>query len=103
MTVKEANQEQLKQAIDDKRALQDLISSKGWSKLCDILKDQVRERTDQVMLVPLGELHGIERQEFMKGEVSAYRTLMHYPELLLEVADAIIAKVQMETDDDDEG
>jgi len=90
------NDAQYKEAIEQKRALSDLLTHKGWSILEQIISEQIRTRTDRVILVPIGELQSIEQQEFMKGEITAYRTLLSYPKELISSAVAIIEQIDLE-------
>ena len=87
-----------KKAIEDKKDFTDLISSKGWRKLREILNAQVRERSNQILLVPLGELQGVYQQEFMKGETAAYMAMVTLPEILLDEATEVAKALEMENE-----
>lgn len=87
-----------------KKALEDLLESKGWSILVGIMQEQVEARTNQVVLLPIGEKFSIHEQEFMKGEITAYRTLMQLPVSEIEQSAAIIqAMPDGELEDEEEG
>ena len=86
-------EERLAEARQQNMALGALLESKGWSMLCVLLQDQITQRTNKVMLLPLGEPEGnatLAQQEFMKGEVAGIRTMLNLPATLLSNAAAMV-------------
>jgi hypothetical protein len=78
------------EAIKQKEALSGLTAHPGWIMLRDILQAQIARRSDEILLVPTGDMNTELQQEFKKGEVTAMRTLLQLPEVLLENTKEII-------------
>jgi hypothetical protein len=92
-------------AQEQKRALQGLLESKGWSILRATLEEQVKLRTDDLILRPSSEIEGGYVQlEFMKGEIAGIRTVLATAEALLSEASQLVEDKlteQKEESDDD--
>jgi hypothetical protein len=99
--------ERLKDALKQKEALTDLLSSTGWSIVTEVIEAQIARRTESVMWIPLGEDgKTVYQQEFLKGEVAGMKLFITLAESMLDGASALLATVKEhedgegETDDD---
>ena len=81
------DQEQLAQAIREKKEMEHLISSPGWKTLKAIGMTQASIRENQVLLKPT--VNPLE-QEYQKGEIQGIKLFLQYPETVFENAKAII-------------
>lgn len=70
--------------------LRQLLKSPGWDLLVKHANEQVKTRTDEVILRPLESTGKVTLQEYMKGEVGGIRLIMALPETLIEIAEAVI-------------
>jgi hypothetical protein len=64
-------------------ALRRLVNSPGWALFRELVEEQIRVRTDRVMLTPCKSLDECLEQEYMKGEASMARTLTEMPSVAL--------------------
>jgi hypothetical protein len=63
------------------RHLKELQKHPGWAILMDIIEKQIHERTDKIVLAPTQD----EKVEnFMKGEITAYRTFKNLTPILIQ-------------------
>lgn len=72
-----------KEALERKTALEALLSSPGWDILKEIVREQVRYRTNLVMLTKVTPESALE-QEFTKGEVAALRMIIALPRVMVD-------------------
>lgn len=92
--------DRLKEALKAKREMEALTSLPGWNRLRVLVEEQVRVRTNLVMLQPLGKNNlSSSEQEFMKGEVAAFRSILAMPETVIEASRGVIQIVKGEDED----
>jgi hypothetical protein len=84
----------LSSALRDKSALAGLTENPGWRMLRAWIEEQVRYRTDQIVLQPCRGVESQLEQEYMKGEISALRTLTAFVDTVTETADAVIGALK---------
>lgn len=84
-------------ALRSKDSLQALTTSPGWLIIVAFMDEQVKYRTDKVMLEPSTGLKSQLEESFMKGECCAYRTLKMIVETGIESATAVAESLE---DDD---
>jgi len=65
---------------EDLRDMATLLEHRGWKKLMEYAEQQIRGRTDEVILTPAKGLEGAMEQEFMKGEIGGIRLFCTFPE-----------------------
>lgn len=75
------------------RDLRELVRSQGWAQLLNHAKEQIRSRTDAVMLTPLEDSTRLTEQEFKKGEVAGIRLFTEMPNTLVEAGQAAIKQL----------
>lgn len=81
-------------ANEEKRALRQLLESRGWSILRRTLEEGYRAREQHILLTPLSETFTSFQQEFMKGEASILRLILAMPQMTIEALE------EEDTDDD---
>jgi hypothetical protein len=90
------------EALKAKRVMTALTASEGWRTLMDIVERQVTQRTNRVMLIPLGEDGRTQFvNEFEKGEASGMRTVMALPGKIISVSDDTIKGMRNAAGDTD--
>jgi len=82
-------------ARDQKKALEALLASRGWSILSGILNSQVQTRCDAIILTPLEKRVAVFQQEYAKGEVAGIKLAVNLPQMLL---DATLEDIAQEVD-----
>lgn len=65
---------------DDLRDMAALIEHRGWKKLMEYADQQIRGRTDEVILTPCKGMDAAMEQEFSKGEIAGIRLFCTFPE-----------------------
>lgn len=82
--------------------LRHLLQSPGWVLLNSHLEEQIKARTDKVILEPLKTHDGVFEQEFAKGEIQALRMVIQLPKTLVEQAEQFI-KERADEDESTDG
>lgn len=90
-------------AQEQKEALKALLDSKGWSILQSVLQEQIKLRTDEMILKPTCLIDGgYTALEFMKGEIAGIRTVLFTASAMLENASQEVEEnLEKEKEDDD--
>lgn len=78
-----------------------MVKSPGWDLLVKHANEQIKTRTDTVILTPLESTGKVTLQEFMKGEIGGIRLMMALPDTLIEVAEAVIIERKQREEDDE--
>lgn len=99
--MKDEVEQRLKEAIEQKSALRGLLGHPGWDIMKTVFAQWIADRTDRVVLLPVGTIQDGYQQEFMKGEVAAMRLLLEYPKIMLDEAEEIIEAFKGSEDDDE--
>lgn len=94
--------EQHQAAVVQKEAISVLLRSQGWDILRAVAKGQVELLQQQTMLVPLKKLDDALEQEFNKGHAMGIAAFLKIPENMLEEAEAVIARLGGESEEDNE-
>lgn len=56
------------------------MEERGFRRFIDVLDEQVRIRSGNVLMTPLSDINSILGQEFMKGEVAGLNMAMRFVE-----------------------
>lgn len=72
--------EELEQLHELRVMWEELQASPAWKKLQSQLEEQIKLRTERILLVPLQSADAVFEQEFSKGEVAGMRLVLRLPE-----------------------
>lgn len=89
-------------AQEQKRHLKALLESEGWRILRGVLEEQVHNRTESIILVPLEGADAVYGQEYAKGEIAGLRLALATPATLFDEVAKLAQEQQQENDDDDD-
>ena len=81
---------ELEKARRDTKALKELTEHPGWAILETIVKKQIDQRTNQVMLTPRGSQRTEYEHEFLKGEAAGMRIVLALAHAEVETNSAVI-------------
>jgi hypothetical protein len=87
------------QVVEARARLQgfrELLSSKGWALLGEILQRQIALRTDTIVLTPLKTADEAFEQEFKKGEVSGMKLFATLPKTVIDEITALFEQKEKE-------
>lgn len=89
--VREARLPQRTEAVKQKQAMQQLLSTEGWSMMAAFLKEQIRGRQGQVFCDPECKF-----VDYVRGEVGMALLFEKYPQTVIDAADAALAALDQE-------
>ncbi len=93
----------LREAVQQRNSFHDLLRSQGWDALAKVLEAQIETRRNKFELVPLESLDQVYAQEFLKGELAAFRLILRLPKDALDDAQAVIDETKETKGTDEDG
>lgn len=69
------NSQRLREAQEERSNLLRLTREPGWKWFMGLLQTQEQNRRNQFELVPLSKMDDVLGEQFLKGELAAYRTV----------------------------
>lgn len=85
----EQNSSELSSALLQKKELSDLTESKAWAKLLIFVQEQIKPRTDTLLITPVKH-ENIDEMNFLRGEIAGLKLLEAYIQQTMVVADNVI-------------
>lgn len=79
------------EAVKQKQAMQQLLSTEGWQMMAAFLAEQVRGRQGQVFCDPECKF-----VDYVRGEVGMALLLEKYPQTVIDAADAALGALDQE-------
>lgn len=78
-----------RKARDAVRAFRELLASEGWRILKEVVEQQIKSRTDHIILTPRGDMKSEWDQEYKKGEVAGMKLVLEFPKVEQEQLEAV--------------
>lgn len=87
--------------IEARHQLNQLVASPGWQLYSLLGGQQIRARTDGIILQPLQGMDAALAQEYAKGEVAGIRLATHLAETMIEAITSTLKDMEVQNALDD--
>lgn len=95
----EIRAKQRSEALEQRDALQSLTVNPGWLILEQFMREQIRARTDDIILQPCTGVKSQLEQEYSKGEIASMRLMLQFVETGILTAKAVVRSLNDDPDD----
>lgn len=86
----------LREAQEERSSLVRLTYEPGWKWFMELLATQEQNRRNQFELVPLKAMDEVLEEQFLKGELAAYRTVQAIVKARIEELESEIDELEQE-------
>lgn len=95
--------DQLRDELQVRDAIRQLLSSRGWEILNGWITEEVQKRRDAYELGGIGSMNDTHINGFQRAQLGMLRTIQDMPGMLLANAESAIEQINLATGDEENG